>query len=86
MKYLFLLFPLIILIQVNISGEIKDEYGNSIMGANIIAINNSTQILDGFGISNENGYYSLNLKKNTDFNVKVSFIGYTPIELKFNFR
>ena len=81
MKYLFLLFPLIIFSQVNISGEIKDEYGNSIMGANIIAINNSSQILDGFGISNENGYYSLNLKKNTDFNIKVSFIGYTPIEL-----
>ena len=81
MKYLFLLFPLTIFSQVNISGEIKDEYGNSIMGANIIAINNSSQILDGFGISNENGYYSLNLKKNTDFNIKVSFIGYNPVEL-----
>ena len=50
------------------------------MGANIIAVKNETQILDGFGISNDNGYFSLNLKKDTEFNIKITFIGYKPIE------
>ena len=62
MKKLFLLvlFPLFIYSQSSISGKITDIDGNSIMGANIIAVNNETNVLDGFGISNENGFYSLN--------------------------
>ena len=54
------------------------------MGANIIAVNNETQILDGFGISNDNGYFSLNLKKDTEFNIKITFIGYKPIEFNIS--
>tara|TARA_B100001057_G_scaffold64642_2_gene58371 strand:+ start:4346 stop:7102 length:2757 start_codon:yes stop_codon:yes gene_type:complete len=85
MKYiLFLLFPHLIFSQVNISGEITDQTGYPIMGANIIAVNNETQILDGFGISNDNGYFSLNLKKETEFNIKITFIGYKPIELNIS--
>ena len=75
MKYIIiLLFPYLIFSQVNISGEIKDQTGYPIMGANIIAVNNETQILDGFGISNDNGYYSLNLKKDTEFNLSLIHI------------
>ena len=85
MKYIIiLLFPYLIFSQVNISGEIKDQTGYPIMGANIIAVNNETQILDGFGISNDNGYFSLNLKKDTEFNIKITFIGYKPIELNIS--
>ena len=85
MKYiLFLLFPYLIFSQVNISGEITDQTGYPIMGANIIAVNNETQILDGFGISNDNGYFNLNLKKETEFNIKITFIGYKPIELNIS--
>ena len=54
------------------------------MGANVIAVNTETQILDGFGISNENGYFSLNLKKDTEFNIKITFIGYKPIEFSIS--
>ncbi len=78
---LILLFPIYIFSQVNIRGEIKDQTGYPIMGANIIVVNTETQVLDGFGISNDNGYFSLNLKKDTEFNIKITFIGYKPIEL-----
>ena len=78
--FLLLLFPLFIYSQSSISGKITDIDGNSIMGANIIAVNNETNVLDGFGISNENGFYSLNLKNETEFNIKVTFIGFTPVE------
>ena len=85
MKYIIIfLFPYLIFSQVNISGEIKDQTGYPIMGANIIAVNNETQILDGFGISNDNGYFSLNLKKDTEFNIKITFIGYKPVELNIS--
>ena len=50
------------------------------MGANVIAVNNETNILDGFGISNENGYFSINLKNGTEFNIKITFIGFKPVE------
>ncbi len=78
--FLLILFPIFIYSQSSISGKITDIDGNSIMGANIIAVNIETNVLDGFGISNENGFYSLNLKNDTEFNIKVTFIGFTPIE------
>ena len=54
---IFFLFPFFIYSQSSISGKITDVDGNVIMGANIIAVNNETNVLDGFGISNENGFY-----------------------------
>ena len=56
----FLLFPLYILSQSSFSGTIKDSSGYPIMGANVIAVNNETSVLDGFGISNDNGYFTIN--------------------------
>ena len=49
--------------NIDFEGTITDESGNPIMGANIVAVEKETQILDGFGISNESGFYRLTLKK-----------------------
>ena len=78
--FILLLFPLYIFSQSSISGNITDIDGNPIMGANVIAVNNETKVLDGFGISNESGFYNLNLKNGTEFNIKVTFIGFQPME------
>ena len=75
-----LFFPLYIFSQSSLSGSIKDSSGYPIMGANVIAVNNETNILDGFGISNDNGYFSINLKNGTEFNIKITFIGFKPVE------
>lgn len=77
---LFLLLPIYTLAQSSLSGTIKDQSGYPIMGANVIAVNNETSVLDGFGISNDNGYFSINLKNGTEFNIKITFIGFKPIE------
>ena len=77
---LFLLIPFFTFSQSSLNGTIKDSSGFPIMGANIIAVNNETNVLDGFGISNDNGYYNINLKNGTEFNIKVTFIGFKPIE------
>jgi hypothetical protein len=77
---LLLLIPFYTFSQSSLNGTIKDSSGFPIMGANIIAVNNETNVLDGFGISNDNGYYNINLKNGTEFNIKVTFIGFKPIE------
>ncbi|MDA0758533.1 MAG: carboxypeptidase-like regulatory domain-containing protein [Bacteroidetes bacterium] len=70
--------------QVRFDGVVTDSLGNAIMGANVIAIEKDTKILDGFGISNDAGYYKISLKKNTDYNIKVSFIGFKQVEFDLN--
>ena len=82
MRYILLLLflPVYVFSQSSLSGSIKDQSGYPIMGANVIAVNNETSVLDGFGISNENGYFSINLKNGTEFNIKITFIGFKPIE------
>ncbi len=70
--------------NIDFEGTITDEIGNPIMGANIVAVEKETQILDGFGISNESGFYRLTLKKETNYDVKISFIGLKEISFVFN--
>ena len=81
-KIILILFslPTVLFSQSSLSGKVTDVDGYPIMGANVIAVNSETQVLDGFGISNENGFYSINLKNGTEFNIKVTFIGFSPKE------
>ena len=88
MKNIFLIvllvFSTLSYSQVRFEGIITDVDGNSLTGANVIAIEKQSKILDGFGISNESGYYRLSLKKNTDYEIKVSFIGFTEFVFDLN--
>lgn len=88
-RILFLSFFLIstnLLLSQNIDfeGYIYDSDGNKIMGANIVAIEKETQILDGFGISNEDGYFRLTLKSGVDYDIKISFIGFKEVTFILN--
>ena len=81
---LLLLFISISYSQVRFEGIITDSEGNTIMGANVIAVEKESKVLDGFGISSDSGFYRLSLKKNTDYEIKISFIGFQQIELALN--
>ena len=70
--------------NIDLEGTITAANGIPIMGANIVAVERETQILDGFGISNETGYYRLTLKKATDYDIKISFIGLKEIVFVLN--
>ena len=61
--------------QIKLEGYVKDSLGNGLELANVIAINKATSALDSYGITNENGRYKLNLKKNTIYSIQVSYIG-----------
>ena len=79
-----LLFAFFNYSQVRFEGLITDSMGNTIMGANVIAVEKETKILDGFGISSDTGFFRVSLKKNTDYQIKISFIGFQQIELDLN--
>ena len=61
--------------QIKLEGYVKDSIGNGLELANVIAINKATSTLDSYGITNEDGRYKLNLKKNTIYSIQVSYIG-----------
>ncbi|GAA3634639.1 TonB-dependent receptor [Flavivirga jejuensis] len=61
--------------QVRIQGVVKDSIGNPLELANVVAINQETKALDSYGITNDEGRYKLNLKKNATYKLQVSYIG-----------
>jgi hypothetical protein len=76
--YLSIIFLLIFSFsysQIKLEGYVKDSLGNGLELANVIAINKATSALDSYGITNEDGRYKLNLKKNTIYSIQVSYIG-----------
>tara|TARA_R110000868_G_scaffold96834_2_gene266188 strand:- start:3996 stop:6689 length:2694 start_codon:yes stop_codon:yes gene_type:complete len=67
--------------NITISGVVKDSLGSTLDMANVVAINNETNGLDGFGITDSNGRYKINVKENTTYTLKFSYIGFQPKEL-----
>ncbi|WP_242134443.1 TonB-dependent receptor [Aestuariivivens marinum] len=61
--------------QVKLEGVVKDSIGTPLELANVIAINQESQKLDSYGITNNEGYYKLSLEKNTNYKIQVSYIG-----------
>ena len=61
--------------QIKVEGTVKDSIGTPLDLANVIAINQETKALDSYGITNDEGRYKLNLKKNTTYKLQVSYIG-----------
>ncbi|MCK7590378.1 TonB-dependent receptor family protein [Subsaxibacter sp. CAU 1640] len=61
--------------QIKLEGVVKDSIGNPLELANVIAINQASNTLESYAITNEEGRYKLNLAKNATFKVQVSYIG-----------
>ncbi len=72
---LLLLFSTLSFSQVKLEGYVKDSLGNPLELANVIAINKATSALDSYGITNDEGRFRLDLKKNTTYSIQVSYIG-----------
>ena len=75
--YLLLLFTSFISFAQNIRFEgVVTEGGNAPLEmANIMALNTSTKAMDAYAITNNKGKFVLNLKKNTSYVIKLTFIG-----------
>jgi hypothetical protein len=65
--------------QIKLEGVVKDTLGKPLELANVIALNKATNILESYGITNNEGRFRLALKKNTVYILKVSYIGLATI-------
>jgi len=66
--------------NIRFEGTVKDTTGVGLEMANIMAINKQTKAMDAYAITNETGKYVLNLKANTAYILKVSYIGFQTYE------
>lgn len=61
--------------QVQLTGVVKDSIGNPLELANVIAINKTSQTLESFGITNDQGKYKLSLNENETYTIQISYVG-----------
>ena len=79
MKKLFILLLLCVagnsFAQIKLEGFVKDSIGNPLELANVIAINQTSNALESYAITNNLGRYKLNLGKNASYKIQISYIG-----------
>ncbi|NQX81415.1 MAG: carboxypeptidase-like regulatory domain-containing protein [Flavobacteriaceae bacterium] len=68
----------------NLSGTIKDENGELLEMANVIAIKVKDSTLTSYSVTSAKGKYKLKLEKDTKFEISVSYIGYKTVKIKIN--
>ena len=61
-------------------GQVLDSLNRPIAYANVVAINQSTQKIAGFGISNDEGKFKVTLVEGATYLLRVSFVGYLKFE------
>ncbi len=66
--------------QVKVQGVVKDSIGEPLELANVVAINQETNKLDSYGITNDKGKFVLSLNKNSKYKLQVSYIGMKTYE------
>ncbi|MDP4989243.1 MAG: carboxypeptidase-like regulatory domain-containing protein, partial [Polaribacter sp.] len=70
--------------QVKLTGVVKDSIGTPLEMANVIAIDDVSKAIASYGFSDAKGFYRLDLKNNTSYTVKISYIGFKEISTTIN--
>ena len=70
-----ILLPVVLLGQIKLQGVVMDSLNNPLELASVVAINKKTNGFESYTITNKDGAYSLELKKNSDYRVQVSYLG-----------
>ena len=66
--------------KILLKGTIKDAKEQPIELANIVAIDPQTSTIKSYGVSGENGDFSLELRAGREYQIKVSYVGFQPFE------
>ncbi len=82
-KFLLLLFVTSISFSQNIKfeGVIQDVGKSPLEMANVMAVNQVTKAMDSYAITNDKGKYLLNLKPNSNYIIKISYLGMQSKEI-----
>src|SRR5690554_1526137 len=70
--------------NVKVQGVVTDSLGVVIEMANVMAVNLDENKMDGYSITGDKGQYALNLKPNTKYQLKVSYLGLNPKTIDLN--
>ena len=81
---IILLSSLISFSQIKMSGKVTDSIGTPLELANIILIDSDSNTLETFAMSDNRGDYKLSLKKNSKYNLQVSYIGMATFSQTLN--
>lgn len=68
--------------NIKLEGIVQDTIGNPLEMANVMVINQETNAMDGYAISNEQGKFQISLKANATYLLKVSFLGFQPLNIE----
>ncbi len=80
--YVFLFFSTLSFSQsIKFDGIVAETNGAPLEMANVMAVNQATKAVDAFSITNDKGRFQLALKANASYSIKVSYIGYKPLEI-----
>ncbi|MCC9074433.1 carboxypeptidase-like regulatory domain-containing protein [Flavobacterium sp. F-65] len=66
---------------IRFEGFIIDSTGHGLEMANIMVVNQNTKVMDSYGITNDKGKFQLSLKSNSNYSVKISYLGYKAKEI-----
>ena len=67
--------------NIKFEGFIQDNTKSGLEMANVMAVNQTTKAMDSYAITNDKGKFALNLKPNTTYNIKVSYLGMQSKEI-----
>jgi hypothetical protein len=65
--------------QIQLTGVVKDSIGNPLEMANVIALDTVAKRIASYGFTDGKGNFKLDLKKNTTYNIKISYVGFKDI-------
>ena len=83
-KLLFLFFLTSLIAQgqsIRLEGVVQDTLRKPLEMANVMAINQETKAMDSYGITNDKGRFQLNLKPNSNYKIKISYIGFQTLDV-----
>ena len=69
--------------NIRLEGIVSEDGKTPLEMANIMAINQATQGMDSYAITNDKGKYALNLKANTLYTIKLSYVGMSNKSVEF---
>lgn len=64
--------------QIKLTGTVKDSIGTPLEMANVVAIDTVAKRIASYGFTDAKGFYKLDLKKKTVYNIKISYVGLKP--------
>ena len=68
--------------SVKLDGLITDSKAAGLEMANVMAVNQGTKAMDSYAITNDKGKFSLSLKPNTTYVIKISYLGMQNKEIQ----